>query len=406
MLEPYQWGGPPAQLLPPTSLPQTVGYFQDTQHSSYSIHSQDALRRYLVAQKVELPKLTTPVTGTFSSQLQASPSSPYRQAKQGNHKHPPALLRPTTGELSTATVAPPEEPPRSYMHSKSFTPKTPRQEISVIQTTPTTQTGQSSGSTQTGQRKGGRFRPGWLDSFVWLQYDERLNTMFCKFCRKWSSTVPDIRTSFAVGNSNFRLEIVNHHDKCKAHRLCLERETDDITKRESPQIGLDMKGFVILSQKSIAQPGNPVSFKASVDFAEGPLEENYFLYPSRIIEHEGTSDGDPTPHVPSNACLTQPAMEIEDLTPTPKDGPETSCATALLRLQHFTSHFQKTFERQTSDVGTLMSSFSAPTEKGHPSQHLVVPSCSYSDRKPDILKINIAEVFLDETEEFELDVFK
>nr|CAD7440672.1 unnamed protein product [Timema bartmani] len=235
MLEPYQWGGPPAQLLPPTSLPQTVGYFQDTQHSSYSIHSQDALRRYLVAQKVELPKLTTPVTGTFSSQLQASPSSPYRQPKQGNHKHPPALLRPTTGELSTATVAPPEEPPRSYMHSKSFTPKTPRQEISVIQTTPTTQTGQSSGSTQTGQRKGGRFRPGWLDSFVWLQYDERLNTMFCKFCRKWSSTVPDIRTSFAVGNSNFRLEIVNHHDKCKAHRLCLERETDDITKRESPQ---------------------------------------------------------------------------------------------------------------------------------------------------------------------------
>nr|CAD7446129.1 unnamed protein product [Timema bartmani] len=32
----------------------------------------------------------------------------------------------------------------------------------------------------------------------------------------------------------------------------------------------------------------------------------------------GTSDGDPNPHISSNVCLKQPAMEIEDLTPTPK----------------------------------------------------------------------------------------
>ncbi|CAG2064853.1 unnamed protein product [Timema podura] len=57
------------------------------------------------------------------------------------------------------------------------------------------------------------------------------------------------------------------------------------------------------------------------DFAEGPPEENSFLYSSQIIEHEGTSDGDPNPHVSSNVCLKQPAMEIEDLTPTPKVGP-------------------------------------------------------------------------------------
>ncbi|XP_065338476.1 longitudinals lacking protein, isoforms H/M/V-like isoform X1 [Cloeon dipterum] len=73
--------------------------------------------------------------------------------------------------------------------------------------------------------RGNKFRSCWLQSYSWLQYDARLDLMFCQFCRKWSKTLP-VRTSFADGSRNFRHEIVLHHHKCKAHHLCMQREEE------------------------------------------------------------------------------------------------------------------------------------------------------------------------------------
>lgn len=102
----------------------------------------------------------------------------------------------------------------------------PRQGISVIQSTPCGALLQRTPQVQA--RKSGRFKANWLDAYSWLRYDQQSNLMYCEFCRKWNDSIPEIRTSFAAGNGNFRLEIVNHHDKCKAHNLCMSKDNESV----------------------------------------------------------------------------------------------------------------------------------------------------------------------------------
>lgn len=82
--------------------------------------------------------------------------------------------------------------------------------------------GRSKSKATVRRRRGSCFRSIWIDQFDWLRYDGATNTMFCVFCRRWADQYADTRSSLSVGSSNFRLEILHHHDRCKAHRMCAD----------------------------------------------------------------------------------------------------------------------------------------------------------------------------------------
>lgn len=209
--------------------------------------SYDMFRQYL-----SLPASTTvskPIVGGFRSEPVYSPNAPpsYTMLTRVSPSNPPeefytpsASAMPGTSKSTqfTHVASTPFSPSKRYREQEhtpllcpinlalsipgpSKAPQLQSQEISVIQTTPTSRTALPR---STPIRKGSQFRPAWAEAYSWLQYDETNSSMYCKFCRKWSKYMPDIRTSFAEGNCNFRLEIVNHHDKSKAHRLCVAKD--------------------------------------------------------------------------------------------------------------------------------------------------------------------------------------
>ena len=59
------------------------------------------------------------------------------------------------------------------------------------------------------------FNPSWKNTFGWLEYHvvNGEGKMFCSICRRY-----DHASSFAVGNSNFKLETVKVHAKSEGHK--------------------------------------------------------------------------------------------------------------------------------------------------------------------------------------------
>ena len=78
---------------------------------------------------------------------------------------------------------------------------------------PTTKRKSYDKSDYEGKRKRS-FMVSWTKEFMWLEYDELNNLMFCRVCCEFPS-ISESTSAFVTGTSHFKKDPIRTHDKCK-----------------------------------------------------------------------------------------------------------------------------------------------------------------------------------------------
>ena len=55
----------------------------------------------------------------------------------------------------------------------------------------------------------------------WLEYDDEREHMFCKDCRKYSTSDFQKKGPFVIGTENFKLESIKEDEKSQSHLRCI-----------------------------------------------------------------------------------------------------------------------------------------------------------------------------------------
>lgn len=146
---------------------------------------------------------------------------------------PTRVIAASTFHPRTLTDETPQSASRTVSDNRIFNSNCPKQHVKATE----------NASQSTKVKKCGKFRSIWLNVYPWLRYDTVQNIMYCTYCRRWSHELTASRSSFIKGNRNFRSEIVNHHDKCKAHQFCKIREmSHNITSGWNIKYSFDRNG--------------------------------------------------------------------------------------------------------------------------------------------------------------------